>query len=54
MAGLIKAALVVKHGYIPANLHLQTPSDTSPLADLKIDVPAPVGRSPSARGGWRE
>ena len=26
MAGLIKAALVPKHGYIPANLHLRTPT----------------------------
>ena len=26
VAGLIKAALVAKHGYIPANLHLQTPN----------------------------
>ena len=40
MAGLIKAALVVKHGYIPANLHLQTPTRHVSLADLKIDVPA--------------
>ena len=40
MAGLIKAALVAKHGYIPANLHLQTPTRHVSLADLKIDVPA--------------
>ena len=26
VAGLIKAALVAKHGYIPANLHLRTPN----------------------------
>ncbi|MCU1389450.1 MAG: polyketide synthase family protein [Ilumatobacteraceae bacterium] len=39
VAGLIKAALVVKHGYIPANLHLQTPTRHVSLADLKIDVP---------------
>ena len=31
VAGLIKAALVLKHGYIPANLHLHNPSDQIPL-----------------------
>ena len=40
VAGLIKAALVAKHGYIPANLHLRTPNRLVSLADLKIDVPA--------------
>lgn len=40
VAGLIKAALVVKHGFIPANLHLQTPTRHVSLADLKIDIPA--------------
>ena len=39
VAGLIKAALVLKHGYIPANLHLNNPSDQIPLADLRIDIP---------------
>src|SRR6476660_1199458 len=39
VAGLIKAALVVKHGYIPANLHLKAPNRRVSLADLKIDVP---------------
>lgn len=39
VAGLIKAALVLKHGYIPANLHLKNPSGSTPLADLKIDIP---------------
>ncbi|WP_292989602.1 type I polyketide synthase [Mycobacterium sp.] len=39
VAGLIKAALVVKHGYIPANLHLREPSDQIPLGDLAIDIP---------------
>ncbi|MGO9505790.1 MAG: type I polyketide synthase [Mycobacterium sp.] len=40
VAGLIKAALVLKLGYIPANLHLRTPTRHVSLADLKIDVPA--------------
>ncbi|ORV47574.1 polyketide synthase [Mycolicibacter engbaekii] len=40
VAGLIKAALVVKHGYIPAHLHLRTPTRHVSLTDLKIDIPA--------------
>ena len=39
VAGLIKAALVLKHGFIPANLHLDNPSDQIPLGDLRIDIP---------------
>ncbi|WNG92882.1 type I polyketide synthase [Mycobacterium sp. ITM-2016-00318] len=40
VAGLIKAALVVKHGHIPANLHLRTPTRHVSLEQLKIEVPA--------------
>ncbi len=39
VAGLIKAALVLKHGFIPANLHLGNPSDQIPWGELGIDVP---------------
>ena len=39
VAGLIKAALVLKHGFIPANLHLNNPSDQIPLGDMRIDIP---------------
>ena len=39
VAGLIKTALVLKNGYIPANLHLKNPSRQIPLVDLNIDVP---------------
>lgn len=39
VAGLIKAALVVKHGYIPANLHLHNPSAQIPWEQLNIEVP---------------
>jgi acyl transferase domain-containing protein len=39
VAGLIKAALVLKHGYIPANLHLTNPSDQIPLGEWRIDIP---------------
>ncbi len=40
VAGLIKAALVLKHGYIPATLHLGTPTRHVSLTDLNLDVPA--------------
>lgn len=40
VAGLIKAALILKHGHIPANLHFQTPSKYVSLPELNIDVPA--------------
>lgn len=39
VAGLIKAALVVKHGHIPANLHFTTPNSRISLDDLRIDIP---------------
>jgi hypothetical protein len=39
VAGLIKTALVLKHGYIPANLHFANPSSRIPFADLHVDVP---------------
>ncbi|WP_046300757.1 type I polyketide synthase [Mycobacterium sp. UM_Kg27] len=39
IAGLIKAALVVKHGYIPPHLHLRTPTRHVSAADLKIEIP---------------
>lgn len=40
VAGLIKAALVLKHGYIPGNVNLRIPTRQVSLADLKIDIPA--------------
>jgi acyl transferase domain-containing protein/NAD(P)-dependent dehydrogenase (short-subunit alcohol dehydrogenase family)/acyl carrier protein len=44
VAGLIKAALVVKHGHIPANLHLQHPTKHVSVAELKLEIPA-MGRT---------
>ncbi len=49
VAGLIKAALVAKHGYIPANLHLRNPSRHVSLTELKIDVPSAGRRFPDSR-----
>lgn len=45
VAGLIKAALVLKHGYIPANLHLTDPIS---VADSGIEIPR-TGRPFPAR-----
>lgn len=39
VAGLVKTALVLKRGYIPANLHFENPSRLIPFAELNIDVP---------------
>ena len=39
IAGLIKTALVLKHGYIPANLHLENPSSQIPFADSRLTFP---------------
>ncbi|OBK23641.1 polyketide synthase [Mycobacterium asiaticum] len=39
VAGLIKTALVLKHGHIPAHLHLEKPGSEISFEDLRIDVP---------------
>lgn len=39
VAGLIKTALVLRHGFIPANLHLENPSRQIPFAELNVDIP---------------
>ena len=39
VAGLIKAALVVHHGQVPASLHLTQPNPDVPWADLPLRVP---------------
>ncbi|OBH78689.1 polyketide synthase [Mycobacterium scrofulaceum] len=46
VAGLIKAALVLKHGYIPASLHL---NDPIPLANSGIEIPATGRPFPGSR-----
>ncbi|TRW78344.1 type I polyketide synthase [Mycolicibacterium sp. 018/SC-01/001] len=47
VAGLIKAALTLQHGRIPASLHLSTPS--SPLAELNLDIPRSTTPFPAGR-----
>lgn len=49
VAGLIKTALVLKHGYIPANLHLKNPSGRIPLAELNIDIPRTGRQFPAGK-----
>lgn len=39
VAGLIKTALVLRHGYIPATLHLRNPSGGISFTDMGIDIP---------------
>ena len=39
VAGLIKAALTVKHGIVPRSLHLQTPNPDIPWESLPVVVP---------------
>ena len=50
VAGLIKTALVLKHGYIPANLHLQNPSAADSLGGARaLTFHERVAPSPTAR-----
>lgn len=48
VAGLIKTALVLKHGYVPPHLHLANPSNQVDLTDLKIDIPRTGRRFPES------
>ncbi|UUO01999.1 type I polyketide synthase [Mycolicibacterium novocastrense] len=49
VAGLIKTALVLKYGYIPAHLHLQNPTSQVSLTELKLDVPRAGRPFPAGR-----
>src|SRR4029434_678919 len=46
VAGLVKAALVLKHGLIPASLHFETPNPNIDFAALKLRVRAATEPSP--------
>jgi len=40
--GLVKAALMLKHGLIPASLHFKTPNPNIDFASLKLRVPVVI------------
>jgi myxalamid-type polyketide synthase MxaB len=51
-AGLIKTALILRHGEIPPNLHFKTPNPNIPWDSLPITVPterSPLGPGPRSR-----
>jgi acyl transferase domain-containing protein/NADPH:quinone reductase-like Zn-dependent oxidoreductase/NAD(P)-dependent dehydrogenase (short-subunit alcohol dehydrogenase family)/SAM-dependent methyltransferase/acyl carrier protein len=50
LAGLVKAALVLKHGQIPASLHFETPNPHIDFAALKIRVPIALEEFPKTNG----
>ena len=50
IAGLVKAALVLKHGQIPASLHFETPNPHIDFAALKLRVPTALEAFPKTSG----
>ncbi len=50
IAGLVKAALVLKHGQIPASLHFNTPSPHIDFTALKLRVPTQLESFPETSG----
>ena len=50
IAGLFKAALVLKHGKIPASLHFETPSPHIDFTALKLRVPTTLEAFPVTDG----
>jgi acyl transferase domain-containing protein/NADPH:quinone reductase-like Zn-dependent oxidoreductase/SAM-dependent methyltransferase/acyl carrier protein len=53
IAGLIKAALCLKHGQIPASLHLETPNPEIPFEDLRLRVVRALEDWPDTNGHQR-
>ena len=49
IAGLVKAALVLKHGQIPASLHFEKPNPHIDFEGLKIRVPVELEEFPDKR-----
>ena len=57
IAGLVKAALVLKHGQIPASLHFEKPNPHIDFTALKLRVPTTLEAFPKTGGrpdGGRE
>ncbi len=50
IAGLIKTALAMKHGYIPPHLHFQTPNPLIEFERLKLRVPTRLEPWPARKG----
>ena len=50
IAGLIKAALCLKHRQIPPNLHFETPNPDIPFEDLQLRVPQRLELFPNGKG----
>lgn len=48
VVGLIKAALVLRHGRIPPNLHFETPNPAIPFNELGVRVPTHIEDLPEA------
>ncbi|MGU9978868.1 SDR family NAD(P)-dependent oxidoreductase [Phreatobacter sp. HK31-P] len=53
IAGLIKVALMQRHGYIPPNLHFETPNPNIPFEDLRLRVPTALEEWRTGEGGRR-
>ncbi|MEM7497172.1 MAG: beta-ketoacyl synthase N-terminal-like domain-containing protein [Pseudomonadota bacterium] len=53
MAGLIKAALVLRHGVVPPNLHLERPSPAIEWSAVPATLPSAVIPLPDRPGGRR-
>jgi acyl transferase domain-containing protein len=50
IAGLIKAALALRHRAIPASLHFEQPNPAIPFGDLRLRVPTTLEPWPAATG----
>lgn len=50
IAGLIKVALALRHGEVPASLHFDQPNPHIPFADLKLRVPQKLAPWPADNG----
>ncbi len=53
IAGLIKAALILKHGQIPPNLHFETPNPKITFEELRLRVPQKLEVLPKNSPGLR-